>query len=279
MGLMEMIFGDLNAKEVRKIEKIVDVIESYDESMQALSDDELRAKTGEFKARLAEGETLDDILPEAFAVCREAAWRSLGMKHFRVQLIGGVVLHQGRISEMKTGEGKTLVATLPAYLNALEGRGVHVVTVNDYLAKRDAEWMGKLYSFLGLKVGCVIHAVEGKARHEQYMADITYGTNNEFGFDYLRDNMVTYKEELTQRELNYAIVDEVDSILIDEARTPLIISGRGVDSSVMYRNANTFVKTLIEGTDYKVDEKDNQVSLTDDGVKLCESYFTVRTTS
>ena len=275
MGIMEKIFGDLNAKEVRKVEKIVDVIESYDDAMQALSDDELRAKTGEFKARLAEGETLDDILPEAFAVCREAAWRSLGMKHFRVQLIGGVVLHQGRISEMKTGEGKTLVATLPAYLNALEGRGVHVVTVNDYLAKRDAEWMGKLYSFLGLKVGCVIHAVEGKARHEQYMADITYGTNNEFGFDYLRDNMVTYKEELTQRELNYAIVDEVDSILIDEARTPLIISGRGVDSSVMYRNANTFVKTLNEGTDYKVEEKDNQVSLTDDGVKLCEAYFKI----
>jgi preprotein translocase subunit SecA len=275
MGLKEKIFGDLNAKEVRKIEKIVDVIESYDEAMQALSDDELRAKTAEFRERLAEGETLDDLLPEAFAVCREAAWRSLGMKHFRVQLIGGVVLHQGRISEMKTGEGKTLVATLPAYLNALEGRGVHVVTVNDYLAKRDAEWMGKLYTFLGLKVGCVIHAVEGPARHEQYMADITYGTNNEFGFDYLRDNMVTYKEELTQRELNYAIVDEVDSILIDEARTPLIISGRGVDSSAMYRNANSFVKTLTEGADYKVEEKDNQISLTDEGVRICEDYFKI----
>jgi preprotein translocase subunit SecA len=275
MGLKEKIFGDLNAKEVRKIEKIVDVVESYDEAMQALSDDELRAKTTEFRERLAEGETLDDLLPEAFAVCREAAWRSLGMKHFRVQLIGGVVLHQGRISEMKTGEGKTLVATLPAYLNALEGRGVHVVTVNDYLAKRDAEWMGKLYTFLGLKVGCVIHAVEGPARHEQYMADITYGTNNEFGFDYLRDNMVTYKEELTQRELNYAIVDEVDSILIDEARTPLIISGRGVDSSAMYRNANSFVKTLTEGADYKVEEKDNQISLTDEGVRICEDYFKI----
>ena len=272
---MEKIFGDLNAKEVKKVEKIVDVIESYDGQMQQLSDEELRAKTDEFKGRLAEGETLDDILPEAFAVCREAAWRSLGMKHFRVQLIGGVVLHQGRISEMKTGEGKTLVATLPAYLNALDGHGVHVVTVNDYLAKRDAEWMGKLYTFLGLKVGCVIHAVEGPARHEQYMADITYGTNNEFGFDYLRDNMVTYKEELTQRELNYAIVDEVDSILIDEARTPLIISGRGVDSSVMYRNANTFVKTLTAEKEYKVEEKDNQVSLTDEGVKLCEDYFKI----
>ena len=273
MGLMEKIFGDLNAKEVKKIEKTVDLIEAYDEEMQALSDEELRAKTDEFKSRLKEGETLDDILPEAFAVCREGAWRSLGMKHFRVQLIGGVVLHQGRISEMKTGEGKTLVATLPAYLNALEGHGVHVVTVNDYLAKRDAEWMGKLYSFLGLKVGCVIHAVEGEERHAQYMADITYGTNNEFGFDYLRDNMVTYKEDLTQRELNYAIVDEVDSILIDEARTPLIISGRGVDSSVMYRNANTFVKTLTEETDYKVEEKDNQIALTDEGVKVCEEYF------
>ena len=273
MGLMEKIFGDLNTKEVKKVEKIVDQIESYDEAMQALTDEELKAKTEEFKARLKEGETLDDILPEAFAVCREGAWRSLGMKHFRVQLIGGVVLHQGRISEMKTGEGKTLVATLPAYLNALEGKGVHVVTVNDYLAKRDAEWMGKLYNFLGLSVGCVIHAVEGKARHDQYMADITYGTNNEFGFDYLRDNMVTYKEELTQRELNYAIVDEVDSILIDEARTPLIISGRGVDSSAMYRDANSFVKTLMEETDYKVDEKDNQIALTDDGVKVCEKYF------
>ena len=272
---MEKIFGDLNAKEVKKIEKTVDIIESYDEAMQALSDDELRAKTEEFKARLAEGETLDDILPEAFAVCREGAWRSLGMKHFRVQLIGGIVLHQGRISEMKTGEGKTLVATLAAYLNALEGHGVHVVTVNDYLAKRDAEWMGKLYTFLGLTVGCVIHAVEGAERHEQYMADITYGTNNEFGFAYLRDNMVTYKEELTQRELNYAIVDEVDSILIDEARTPLIISGRGVDSSSMYRNANSFVKTLSEGDDYKIEEKDNQIALTDEGVKICEEYFDI----
>ena len=273
MSLVEKIFGDLNAKEIKKVEKIVDKIEALDEAMQALSDDELRGKTQEFKDRLANGETLDDLLPEAFAVCREGAWRSLGMKHFRVQLIGGVVLHQGRISEMKTGEGKTLVATLAAYLNALDGRGVHVVTVNDYLAKRDAEWMGKLYSFLGLTVGCVIHAVEGPERHAQYMADITYGTNNEFGFDYLRDNMVTYKEQLTQRELNYAIVDEVDSILIDEARTPLIISGRGVDSSSMYRNANSFVKTLVEETDYKIEEKDNQIALTDEGVQICEKYF------
>ena len=275
MNLLELIFGDLNKKEVKKIEKIVDKIEALDESMQQLSDDELKHKTIEFKERLKSGETLDDILVEAFAVCREAAWRSLGMKHFRVQLIGGVALHQGRISEMKTGEGKTLVATLAAYLNALEGKGVHIVTVNDYLAKRDAEWMGKLYNFLGLSVGCVIHAVEGKDRHEQYMADITYGTNNEFGFDYLRDNMVIYKEELTQRELNYAIVDEVDSILIDEARTPLIISGRGVDSSSMYIDADSFVKTLRKDEDYTIEEKDKQIALTETGIALCEKHFNI----
>ncbi|WP_455012227.1 preprotein translocase subunit SecA [Mogibacterium timidum] len=295
MGLAEKIFGDLNKREVKKIEKIVDVIESYDEQMQALSDDELRAKTIEFKKRLGtireEGEegpfeTVDDILPEAFAVCREGAVRSLGMKHFRVQLIGGVVLHQGRIAEMKTGEGKTLVATLAAYLNALTGKGVHVVTVNDYLAKRDADWMGKLYTFLGLTVGCVINSLKGDDRKDAYQADITYGTNNEFGFDYLRDNMVTYEEELTQRELNFAIVDEVDSILIDEARTPLIISGKGVDSSDMYRTANTFVHTLVRDTtseeedgengihgDYTVDEKDKQVALNETGVKAAETYF------
>ena len=244
MGLMEKIFGDLNEKEVKKIGKIVDQVEALDEQMQALSDEELQAKTPEFRERLQNGETLDDILPEAFAVCREGAWRSLGMKHFRVQLIGGVVLHQGRISEMKTGEGKTLVATLAAYLNALEGKGVHVITVNDYLAKRDAEWMGKLYSFLGLTVGCVIHGVDNEDRKAAYNADITYGTNNEFGFDYLRDNMVTYQEELMQRELNYAIIDEVDSILIDEARTPLIISGRGSKSTDLYKTADKFVTTL-----------------------------------
>ena len=295
MGLVEKIFGDLNKREVKKIEKIVDVIESYDEQMQKLTDEELRAKTEEFKRRLGtiredgdEGpfETVDDILPEAFAVCREGAVRSLGMKHFRVQLIGGVVLHQGRIAEMKTGEGKTLVATLAAYLNALTGKGVHVVTVNDYLAKRDADWMGKLYTFLGLTVGCVINSLEGDDRKAAYMADITYGTNNEFGFDYLRDNMVTYQEELTQRELNFAIVDEVDSILVDEARTPLIISGKGVDSSDMYRTANVFVKTLIRDTtsdeeegengvhgDYTVDEKDKQVALNETGIKAAEEYF------
>ncbi|MFR1725945.1 preprotein translocase subunit SecA, partial [Emergencia timonensis] len=275
MGLMEKIFGDLNEKEVKKIGKIVDQVEALDEQMQALSDEELQAKTPEFRERLQNGETLDDILPEAFAVCREGAWRSLGMKHFRVQLIGGVVLHQGRISEMKTGEGKTLVATLAAYLNALEGKGVHVITVNDYLAKRDAEWMGKLYSFLGLTVGCVIHGVDNEDRKAAYNADITYGTNNEFGFDYLRDNMVTYQEELMQRELNYAIIDEVDSILIDEARTPLIISGRGSKSTDLYKTADKFVTTLTKDADFTVEEKDQQVSLTDEGVEKAEAFFKV----
>lgn len=280
MGLLSKVFGDLNAKEVKKIETIVDRIEELDEDLKKLTDDELRNKTEEFKKRIREnGESLDDLLPEAFAVCREGAWRSLGMKHFRVQLIGGVVLHQGRIAEMKTGEGKTLVATLAAYLNALEGKGVHVVTVNDYLAKRDAEWMGRLYNFLGLSVGCVIHEVEGEDRKEAYRADITYGTNNEFGFDYLRDNMVIYKEELTQRPLNYAIVDEVDSILVDEARTPLIISGRGVDSSTMYRSANSFVRNLRLDQDYKIEEKDEQISLTDEGVKKSEEHFKVENLS
>ncbi len=263
-------------KEVKKIGKIVDQVEALDEQMQALSDEELQAKTPEFRERLQNGETLDDILPEAFAVCREGAWRSLGMKHFRVQLIGGVVLHQGRISEMKTGEGKTLVATLAAYLNALEGKGVHVITVNDYLAKRDAEWMGKLYSFLGLTVGCVIHGVDNEDRKAAYNADITYGTNNEFGFDYLRDNMVTYQEELMQRELNYAIIDEVDSILIDEARTPLIISGRGSKSTDLYKTADKFVTTLTKEADFTVEEKDQQVSLTDEGVEKSGSLLQSR---
>ncbi|MEG0663378.1 MAG: DEAD/DEAH box helicase, partial [Anaerovoracaceae bacterium] len=231
--------------------------------------------TPEFKARLAKGETLDDLLPEAFAVCREAAWRSLGMKHFRVQLIGGVALHQGRIAEMKTGEGKTLVATLPVYLNALEGKGVHVVTVNDYLAKRDCEWMGKCYTFLGMSVGCVIHGISDKERKDAYKADITYGTNNEYGFDYLRDNMVIYKEDMTQRPLNYAIVDEVDSILIDEARTPLIISGQGDKSTELYSIADRFVKSLREEEDYKIEEKDKQISLTEEGVEKCEAFFKI----
>ena len=275
MGLIEKLFGDLNVKEVKKIETIVDKIELYDEEMQGLKDSELKAKTSEFRKRYGKGETLEDLLPEAFAVCREGAWRSLGMKHFRVQLIGGVVLHQGRIAEMKTGEGKTLVATLAAYLNALGGNGVHIITVNDYLASRDAQWMGKLYNFLGLTVGCVIHGVEGENRKAAYGADITYGTNNEFGFDYLRDNMVIYKENLTQRPLNFAIVDEVDSILIDEARTPLIISGKGNDSSTMYQSANGFVNTLRLEEDYTLDEKDKQVSLTEEGVNKCENHFKI----
>lgn len=275
MGLMEKIFGDLNVKEVKKIEKIVDRVEALDEEMQALTDQQLQAKTPEFKERLQNGETLDDILPEAFAVCREAAWRTLGMKHFRVQLIGGVALHQGRIAEMKTGEGKTLVATLPVYLNALEGKGVHVVTVNDYLAKRDCEWMGKCYSFLGLTVGCVIHGINEEERKSAYEADVTYGTNNEYGFDCLRDNMVLYKEDMMQRDLNFAIVDEVDSILIDEARTPLIISGKGDESTDLYRKANNFVTTLTKDEDFTVEEKDKQVSLTEAGIAKCESYFDI----
>ena len=277
MGLMEKIFGDLNTKEVKKLEKIADSVIELEDSMSVLTDDELRGKTAEFKERIANGETLDDILPEAFAVCREAAWRSVGMKHFKVQVIGGIALHQGRISEMKTGEGKTLVATLPAYLNALEGKGVHVITVNDYLAKRDAEWMGKIYTFLGMTVGCVIHGISDRTRKAAYRADITYGTNNEFGFDYLRDNMVIYADQLTQRDLNYAIIDEVDSILIDEARTPLIISGQGDDSTDLYRIANKFVNTLREGedADYTIEEKEKRVSLTDEGVNKAEKFFDI----
>lgn len=276
MGLIEKIFGDLNEKEVKKISKIADKVMAYEKEMEALTDDQLREKTAEFKKRVQEdGESLDDILPEAFAVCREGAWRSLGMKHFYVQVIGGIVLHQGRISEMKTGEGKTLVATLPAYLNALEGKGVHVVTVNDYLAKRDMEWMGKLYTFLGLTVGCVIHGISEADRRAAYQADITYGTNNEYGFDYLRDNMVIYKEAMMQRELNYAIIDEVDSILIDEARTPLIISGKGDKSTDMYRRADGFVRTLRKDDDFTIEEKDKQIALTDEGVEKCEKYFGV----
>ena len=273
MSLMEKIFGDLNKKEIRKVEKIAAKVEAYDEEISALSDEELKAKTPYFKERLKNGETLDDILPEAFAVAREGAYRSVGMKPFHVQIIGGIVLHQGRIAEMKTGEGKTLVATLPVYLNALEGKGVHVVTVNDYLAKRDSEWMGKVYTFLGLSVGCVIHGISEEERKAAYRADVTYGTNNEFGFDYLRDNMVTYQEELTQRELHYAIVDEVDSILIDEARTPLIISGEGTKSTDLYRKADDFVRTLTKKDDYEIEEKDEQIALTDAGVAKAEDYF------
>ena len=292
MGLFEKIFGDWNEKEIKRIEKIVAKVEALDEQMQAKTDEELQAMTPYLKEQLAEGKTLDDILPEAFAVCREAAWRVLHMKHFHVQIIGGVVLHEGNIAEMKTGEGKTLVATLPVYLNALSGHGVHVVTVNDYLAQRDAKWMGQIYEFLGLKVGCVIHGIDPAERKAAYLADITYGTNNEFGFDYLRDNMVTYKEAQMQRELSYAIVDEVDSILIDEARTPLIISGQGEDSSELYKTADRFVRTLVKGEvieegnirlggtrtttgDFTVDEKEKSVALTEEGVAKAEKYFKI----
>lgn len=276
MGFLEKIFGSFNDKEVKKIEKIVDLIEEFDSKMSTLSDAELKAKTFEFKERLAKGETLDDILPEAFAVNREGAVRTLGQKAYRTQLIGGVVLHQGRIIEMKTGEGKTLTATFPAYLNGLSGKGVHVVTVNDYLAKRDKEWMGKLYNFLGLSVSCLTNEVRGIQRTNAYLADITYGTNNEFGFDYLRDNMVVQKDNMHQRELNYAIVDEVDSILVDEARTPLIISGEGAKSTDLYMFADMFVKTLKGESDYTIDEKAKTVVLTDEsGIPKAEKYFTI----
>lgn len=273
MGFLEKIFGSYSEREVKKLEKIADKIEELDGAMQKLSDDELKAKTEEFKNRFKNGETLEDILPEAFAVCREAAWRTLGMKHYRVQLIGGMVLHQGRIAEMKTGEGKTLVATLPLYLNALTGKGVHLITVNDYLASRDVEWMGQLYNFLGLTTGCIVHGLNSDERRAAYAADITYGTNNEFGFDYLRDNMVIYKEEKVQRKLNFAVVDEVDSILIDEARTPLIISGAGEKSTKFYNVADNFVKQLLAETDYTIDEKANSVMLTDSGVARAEKAF------
>ncbi len=288
MGILEKIIGNYSDRELKRIYPIVDDIDEFEPKIKKLTDEELKGKTPEFKKRLANGETLDDILPEAFAVVREAAYRVLGMRHFKVQLIGGIVLHQGRISEMKTGEGKTLVATLPVYLNALEGKGVHVVTVNDYLARRDSEWMGKIYSFLGLTVGLIVHDLDNEERRKAYSCDITYGTNNEFGFDYLRDNMVIYKEDLVQRELHYAIVDEVDSILVDEARTPLIISGAGDKSTDMYKRANSFVNKLkakiytqtddkqhnddIE-EDYIVDEKAHTCVLTTKGVKKAEQFF------
>ncbi len=294
LKIIEKIIGSYSDRELKRIMPIVEKIESLEEKMQAMSDDELKAMTPHFKKRLKEGETLDDILPEAFAVVREASKRVLGMRHFKVQLIGGIVLHQGRIAEMKTGEGKTLVATLPVYLNALEGKGVHVVTVNDYLAKRDSEWMGKVYNFLGLSVGLIIHGLDNATRRKAYACDITYGTNNEFGFDYLRDNMVIHKEDMVQRELNYAIVDEVDSILVDEARTPLIISGAGDKSTELYTMADTFVRRLkakvfketddkqhmddIEA-DYIVDEKANTATLTNDGIKKAEEFFGVENLS
>ena len=244
MSFLKRLFGDYSSKEIKRINGIKNKVLALDTEFSALTDEQLQAKTPEFKERLNNGETLDDILPEAFAACREAAWRVLGMKHYPVQILGGIILHQGRIAEMKTGEGKTLVATLPAYLNALSGNGVHIVTVNDYLAKRDSEWMGKIYRFMGLTVGLIIHEKKNAERKDAYKADITFGTNNEMGFDYLRDNMVMYAEQRVQRGHAFAIVDEVDSILIDEARTPLIISGVGDASTDLYRMTNDFVKRL-----------------------------------
>ena len=295
MSLLDKVFGTYSDREIKKIRPIMEKVLSLDSAMQKLTDEELRAKTDEFKSRVAGGESLDDILPEAFAVVREAADRVLGMKHFPVQILGGIILHQGRIAEMKTGEGKTLVATLPAYLNALAGKGTHVVTVNDYLAERDKQWMGKVYSFLGMTVGCILHDMTPEERQVAYGADITYGTNNEFGFDYLRDNMVVYQENQVQRELFYCIVDEVDSILIDEARTPLIISGQGDESTELYTQAKNFVDTLSfrikdqaeeaedrfnrefreETVDYVIDEKQKTATLTEIGQGKAEKYFSI----
>jgi len=275
MKLFDKLFGTYSDREIKRIVPIADKIEAFEPAIKELTDDELRAKTAEFKERLSSGETLNDIMPEAFAVVREASARVTGMRHFRVQLMGGIVLHQGRISEMKTGEGKTLVATLPAYLNALEGKGVHIVTVNDYLARRDRDTMGPIYEFLGLTCGVILHNLNRDERKQAYGCDITYGTNSEFGFDYLRDNMVIYMEERVQRGLNYAIVDEVDSILIDEARTPLIISGQGDKSTDFYKGADYFAKMLKAEADYTVDEKTNSVILTDEGIEKAEKYFSV----
>ncbi len=290
MGLLTSVFGTHSDHELKRIKSLVDSVMALEDEYSKLSVKELQGKTDEFKKRLAEGETLDDLLPEAFATVREAAYRVLEMKPYRVQVIGGIILHQGRIAEMKTGEGKTLVATMPVYLNALTGKGVHVVTVNDYLAKRDSEWMGKIYKYLGLSVGLIIHDIPNRDRKAMYACDIVYGTNNEFGFDYLRDNMVVRKEQIAQRELNYAIVDEVDSILIDEARTPLIISGRGVESSDLYKKADAFVKTLkpytvvetddkvdmddlVGDADYVIDEKAKTSVLTANGIAKAEKHF------
>ena len=295
MSLVQKMFGTHSERELKRITATVDKIEALRPTMQALSDDELRGKTREYKKRLEEGETLDDLLPEAFATVREAAKRVLNMEHYRVQLIGGIILHQGRIAEMKTGEGKTLVSTLPAYLNALEGEGVHIVTVNDYLAHRDAEWMGKVHEFLGLTVGVVLNSMKNDERRAQYACDITYVTNNELGFDYLRDNMVIYKEQLVQRDLHYAIIDEVDSVLVDEARTPLIISGQSGKSTRLYEVCDILAKQLergeasgemtkmtaimgeeiIETGDFIVNEKDKIVNLTEQGVHKVEKFFSI----
>ena len=293
MSALTKIFGTHSDRELKRITPLVDKVESYRDEMKALSDEELRGKTKEYKERLEKGETLDDLLPEAYATVREAASRVLGMEHYRVQIIGGIILHQGRIAEMRTGEGKTLVATLPSYLNALEGKGVHVVTVNDYLAKRDAEWMGQVHEFLGLTVGVVLNSMDNDERRAAYECDITYVTNNELGFDYLRDNMVIYKEQLVQRGLNYALIDEVDSVLIDEARTPLIISGQSEKSTKLYEACDILARQLERGEasgeftkmnaimgedieetgDFIVNEKEKNINLTEDGVKKVENLF------
>ena len=293
MGFLDSLFNMADKKELKNFTKLAEKIDAMEPRFESMRDKELKNMTNEFRERLANGETLDDILPEAFAVVREASKRVLGLRQYNVQLIGGMVLHQGRIAEMRTGEGKTLVAAAPVYLNALEGKGVHVVTVNDYLAKRDKEEMGKVYEFLGLTVGVIVHGQTPEVRRAQYNCDITYGTNNEYGFDYLKDNMVIHKEQRVQRELNYAIVDEVDSILIDEARTPLIISGPGDKSTHLYTDANTFVLTLkapskteqektkeekeahFSDGDYDIDEKQKSASLTESGIKKAEVYFNV----
>ena len=279
MGLLRNMIGGSNESKLKKIRKIADEVEALEKEFAPLSDEQLKAKTQEYKQRYENGETLDDLLPEVFAQVREASVRVLGMRHFYVQLIGGIVLHQGRIAEMKTGEGKTLAATLAVCLNAIPGKGVHVVTVNDYLAKRDSEWMGKLYAFLGYSVGLVIHDIPGELRKENYNADIVYGTNNEFGFDYLRDNMVIHKDRMVQRELNFALIDEVDSILIDEARTPLIISGPGDKSTDMYDRVDKFVKLLKEEDDFTVDEKQKAINLTELGAEKSERAFNIENLS
>ena len=293
MGIFQKLFGTHSERELKLIYPIVDKIEAMRPDMMKMTDDELKEKTREFKQRLSKGETMDDILPEAYAVVREAARRTLGTEHYRVQLVGGIVLHQGRIAEMRTGEGKTLTCTLPAYLNALEGKGVHVVTVNDYLAKRDAEWMGQVHEFLGLTVGVVLNSMTNDERRAAYQCDITYVTNNELGFDYLRDNMVIYKEQMVLRDLHYAIVDEVDSVLIDEARTPLIISGQSGKSTKLYEVCDALAKCLqkgessgelskmdlimgeevVETGDFIVNEKDKLVTLTPQGIERVEQYF------
>ena len=275
LEFIKKLLGGGSEAAIKKLDKTAQAVEALEDEYRKLTDEQLRGKTDEFKARLAKGETLDDLLPEAFAAIREADDRILGMRPYHVQILGGIVLHQGRIAEMKTGEGKTLVATLPAYLNALTGKGVHIVTVNDYLARRDSEWMGKVHRFMGLSVGLIVHDMEPADRRKAYACDITYGTNNELGFDYLRDNMVIRQSDLVQREHAYAIVDEVDSILIDEARTPLIISGQGSKSTELYEKADAVVRAMKRDEHYTVDEKKKAVALTDEGAQRVETAFQI----